>query len=130
MIFSARRRLGHANTNETITYNDVSINIGEGMNGSTGTFTVPVSGLYAFSFSALTAEADPSTDIEVYQNDEDQFRIVDHNKNEQKNMSNIGYSWYMRLEQNDKVYLKVISNVLICTKSSLVWFNGHLLKAL
>ena len=129
MIFSTLRRLVNANTNETITYTEVPINIGEGRNVSTGTFTVPVSGFYAFSFSAQAAEDDPFTDILVYKNDEYQFRISDHNKNEQKNMPNIGYSWYMQLEQNDRVYLKVISNVLICTKTSFVWFMGHLLMA-
>ena len=104
-------------TNETITFTDVPINIGDGMDRLTGTFTAPVSGVYSFSFSAQAAEDDPFTDIMVYKNDEYQFRISDHNKNEQTNMPNIGYSWYMQLEQNDRVYLKVISNVLICTKS-------------
>ena len=117
-------------TNETITFTDVPINIGDGMDRLTGTFTAPVSGLYSFSFSAQASNDDPYTDIKVYQNDEDQFRISDHNKNEQKNMPNIGYTWYMELNQNDRVYLKVISNALFCRESHFTWFNGHLLKAL
>ena len=131
MIFSALRRLTNVNTNEVITYTDVPINVGLGMDGSRGTFTVPVSGFYAFSFSAQAAAwHDPFTDIAVIKNDEYQFRISDHNKYEQTNMPNIGYSWYMQLDQNDRIVLEVTAKVLFCSETSLTWFNGHLLMAL
>ena len=130
VIFSAFRSLTNVNTNEVITYTDVPINVGQGMDGSRGTFQVPVSGFYAFSFSAQAADHDPYTDIVVFKNDEYQFRISDHNKNEEVNMPNIGHSWYMQLDQNDRVYLQVTANDLFCSVSSLTWFNGHLLMAL
>ena len=80
-------------------------------NGNRGTFTAPVSGFYSFSFSAQG-----DTDIVMYRNDKYDFRIADHNKNGNYDMENIAYSWNIRLDQNDRIYLKLTeeSNSLFC----------------
>ena len=82
----------------------------------TGVFTVPVSGIYAFSFSAEADTIDPVTTIYVLKNDVEEFMI-----------RRIGYIWTMSLVQNDRLQLKMVHNGLIVDTYVFVWWNGHLL---
>ena len=61
MIFSVVRKgldedryPNKADLGEIITYTDVIANVGQGMDPNTGVFEAPVSGIYSFSFSALS----------------------------------------------------------------------------
>merc|ERR1712141_803681 len=58
VIFSAirnsDRKNSHVNEGTTITYDEANVNVGGGMDIGTGNFIVPVSGIYSFSFRALT----------------------------------------------------------------------------
>ena len=132
VIFSTLRKFNVVNPNEIVTFTNTPINVGEGMDGGTGVFTAPVSGFYSFSFSAQGDTLAPDTDIIMYRNDVYDFRIADHNKNGNYDMGNIAYSWNIRLDQNDRIYLKLTeeSNSLFCSSSVYAWFNGHLLMAL
>ena len=101
------------------------------MDTETGTFLVPVTGLYSFTFSALSEIVHPYTWIGVYKNDEVQFWIIDENRNGRNHFDNISHSWMMSLVQNDRVHLKMrdLFNGLAVQPNYFVWFNGQLLKA-
>ena len=133
VIFSAIRKVGsdeynNVNPGQAVTFNDIIANIGNGMEPSSGVFTCPVSGIYAFSLSAETNIDDSITRIKVYKNDEYEFRITDFNK---RNYNNIGYSWTFNLEQGERVFLRMDgeSSGLVVKSGVLVWFNGQLLLA-
>merc|ERR1712062_766480 len=55
VIFAAVRSSSGNLDSGTITYDSLTTNIGNGMDASTGIFTAPTSGLYMFTFSAVTA---------------------------------------------------------------------------
>ena len=136
VIFSAIRKVGseeynNVNPGEGVTFTETITNIGNGMDPASGVFTCPVSGIYAFSLSAETNNEGFVTTIDVYKNDNFQFRITDLNLNNQKNHNNIGYSWTFSLEQGERVYLRMNgeSSGLIVRPGVLVWFNGQLLLA-
>ena len=60
VIFAAVRsssgNIGSGETFKTITYDSLTTNIGNGMDSSTGKFTCPTSGLYMFTFSAVSGD--------------------------------------------------------------------------
>ena len=132
MVFSAVRKAtsesgdyyNHVQPGEVITFTHTEANIGNGMNPDTGIFTVPMSGIYSFSFSALTTGEDKSTTILVGKNSVNQFTISDPNSHDL-----LGYSWTMYLAQNDLIYLYNDNNGLYVTSDINVWFNGQLLMA-
>ena len=133
VIFSAIRKVGsdeynNVNPGQAVTFTKIVANIGNGMEPSSGVFTCPVSGIYAFSLSAETNIDDSITRIKVYKNDEYEFRITDFNK---RNYNNIGYSWTFNLEQGERVFLRMDgeSSGLVVKSGVLVWFNGQLLSA-
>ena len=135
VIFSAVRKApsgqrNDAKAGEVITFSDTVANIGQGMDTESGTFTVPISGLYSFSFSALASLHHKASVIYVYRNEERQFTIVDEDKDEEsKNYDVISYNWMMSLVQNDKIHLKLPTrNMLYVNDKHFVWFNGQLLK--
>ena len=133
VIFSAIRKVeyddeyNNVDPGQAVTFTKIVANIGNGMEPSSGVFTCPVSGIYAFSLSAETNIDDSITRIKVYKNDEYEFRITDFNK---RNYNNIGYSWTFNLEQGERVFLRMDgeSSGLVVTSGVLVWFNGQLLS--
>ena len=101
------------------------------MDTDTGAFLVPVSGLYAFSFSAVSSLDHTDIWIGLYKNDELQFYFGIEKLDGSNNHDNISYSWLMSLVLNDKIYLKTVSDYsgLVVDDTSFVWFNGQLLKS-
>ena len=67
IIFSGVRR-NHASSNSDLTFDQAIVNIGQGFDPATGTFKSPVSGIYQFSFSAVTDRKGTSTSIKVFKN--------------------------------------------------------------
>ena len=56
VIFAAVRSSSGDMDRGTITYDSLTTNIGNGMDASTGQFTCPTSGLYMFTFSAVSGD--------------------------------------------------------------------------
>ena len=117
--------------NSDLTFDETTINVGQGLDPETGIFKCPVSGIYAFSFSAV-AVADKKrtfTIVEVYKNERRQFNIHENSYNENKNDHranvNLAYVWTMVLQKDDRVQLKLGHGKSLYYP---VWFNGWLLQ--
>ena len=52
VYFNAVRTSGYTKDKSVIPYTEVTVNVGNGMNAATGTFTAPKAGDYAFNFQA------------------------------------------------------------------------------
>ena len=134
VIFAAVRKsaLGeynHVKPGADITFTEMVTNIGNGMDPETGVFKAPVTGVYEFSISAESNIEDPTTSINVFKNDEYEFRITDLNQSNQKNHVNIAYTWCLELVQDETVKLAMSnSNGLFVNYQVFVWFNGYLMS--
>ena len=104
------------NANETITFDETETNIGNGMDPSTGIFTVLVSGTYSFSFSGSYILPDAGSQnvlLRVYQTDvSETIQTIDlygYGAVEDLHLS-VSYTWTMSLDQSDEMYLKLPNN--------------------
>ena len=121
--------------NGVITYNHIEVNEGGGLNGESGKFNAPVAGIYAFSFSSLTAVKSksgdgnswPYTTVGVFKDGRKQFTIDDANRGGRSN--NIGSSWMFKLRKGEEVYLNVYEGKLRNSAFAYTQFSGHLLMA-
>ena len=133
VIFSAIRKRNDVRGKGTITFDELVINEKSGFDAGRGIFTTPVSGVYAFSFSAWRTKGGNQLYVRVYKNSAAQFdindRLVIGNHDEQPNLS---YSWMMDLRRGDRVNLVLnaggaLPGGLRVNGDNFIWFNGHLL---
>jgi len=129
-----------ADLGEIITYTDVIANVGQGMDPNTGVFEAPVSGIYSFSFSALSDTEKStlhrfSTSIEVIKNLrgdylDSRFYIYQDNGT-QEFFENLSFSWMMSLAKGDRIHLKMgkYGTKLLTTDNYPLYFNGQLLES-
>ena len=124
VIFSAKCTTGKISASTDITYNEVPVNIGNSINPADGVFSAPFKGVYAFSFSAMTAM--DTGRIEVRKSNGFEFYIYDENAS--RDYSNLSYSWIMALEANDKINLRLNNGKLHAYHDFDLYFTGQLLK--
>ena len=106
MIFNAEKKWGYSGVTGDLTFGQVDINISDGFDGSSGIFTVPVSGIYKMSFSGQSAFGKiDDTIIHVIKNGSVMFYITDGNTAEKGDENNVSYTWIMRLVKGDKLKL-------------------------
>ena len=132
VIFSAIRTSGDVNPGTTIRYDEANVNVGGGMDAGSGFFTVPVSGIYSFSFRGLSMWRKTLTNIHVRKNNATQFRIFE-NSDDTKSHDILSTTWLMNLTQNDVISLYCSSDNYWSSGGFSVniyhpvLFNGHLL---
>ena len=104
--------------NETITFVETETNIGNGMDSSTGIFTVPaISGTFSFSFSGFHVPGVlPNHVLKVYLTDGESESIQTIDVYSQIDFSQsdwlFSYTWTMSLDRADEIYLKLPNNPL------------------
>ena len=81
------------------------MNVGQGLDAETGIFKCPVSGIYSFSFGAVTDMSDTYTFVKVIKNGVTQF-LIHENDNGHKSSVNLSHVWTMVLQNDDMVKLK------------------------
>ena len=106
-----------------ISFDETETNIGNGMDPSTGIFTVPISGTYSFSLSGLldpvmiqTSDQNPLW--RVYQTDESEAELstldfFNQNDSMMTGQEPFNYTWEMSLDQGDEIYLKCPTYIIL-----------------
>ena len=127
VIFNAVRNSGH-DFRGSITYDRLDVNFGNGFDIESGTFTVPTSGTYRFSFSGQSGyEKLVHTVVNVKKNGRTNFKIGDYNDAVKGDLNNLSYTWLMNLTQNDKVKLYASYGYLLANSDYPVTFTGELI---
>lgn len=136
VIFAAvRSSSGDMGSSGTITYDSLTTNIGNGMDSSTGKFTTPTSGLYMFTFSAVSANTNTADVTIVVKKNNIQLFVIDDEEGTSSGAKerNIAYSWMLNLSTGDIVHLEMSTGGLHADASNAVadqvHFTGHLLHA-
>ena len=102
-----------------------------------GIFEAPVSGIYSFSFSALSDSTEAlngyATRIKVIKNLLGNWSEFDIFQDAGTNafMENLSFSWMMSLYKGDKIHLAMNTwgAKLLTTDDHPLYFNGQLLEA-
>ena len=107
-MFNAQKTDGGDAFTGDITFNKITLNIGNGMK-STG-FVAPYSGHYRFSLSAMTGYSRFGTYnyVKVFLNGVEQFAIGDSNEDRQSDGNNLSYVWHMKVQKSQSVTLSII----------------------
>lgn len=124
VFFSANGELLVGNKS-VITYTNVGLNVGNGVDGKTGIFQVPVGGLYAILFNATVVN---NSRFDIYLNRNNELIPVTSTKSENgiiiKSLSNI-----LRLFKNELLSFVIYRDVNDMM-SLQAQFSGYLLMAL
>ena len=117
----------------------IVINLGDAFDGSSGTFTAPVKGVYTFSFSgqqshdATTATGDTVIELYVRKNGDTVFLIIDdrNTDGEKQRYQNINSIFSLELNENDTVHLELANadDKLYASGVYRLIFMGHLVVA-
>ena len=132
VIFAAvRSSSGNMGSSGTITYDSLATNIGNGMDSSTGKFTCPTSGLYMFTFSAVSSNLNADELTIIVKKNGSQMFLIDDEEGTYSGAKerNIAYSWMFDLSTDDIVHLEMSTGGLHADGADLVHFTGHLLHA-
>ena len=131
MIFSARKTSG-GDFAGLVSYDTIEFNVGDGLQANSR-FIAPESGIYEFTFSALTAVEKSETWakskglgiwIRVYKDGNPSHYM--HERNDDI-VNNINSSWMMKLAKGQRVHLWVSIGKLSACSAFPVIFTGNLL---
>ena len=90
VIFNAEITEGGSDVIGNLTFDRVDINIGNGFDGTSGIFKVPVTGIYKMTFSGQSHfNKGVYTQVFVYKNGILNFGICDGNRAENANKNNV-----------------------------------------
>ena len=127
IIFNAEKTDGEFAFTGLITFNRVTLNVGNAM--SSDGFVAPIAGHYKLSFSAVGGweKHGINTYVWVSKNGSRAFRISDSNDGSGSHGNNISHDWIWKLNKGDKVTLRVVSDSYLRAQPSVpLNFNGEL----
>jgi len=110
VLFHATKTNGRSAFTGDIKFNDVTLNIGDAMDGPEGIFRAPVAGYYKFTISASSGyKRYGGVLVYVYKNGKHELSIWDGKDGSANDGINIGYTWIWHLNLEDTVKLSVDS---------------------
>ena len=113
-----------------MTFKDFTVKSGNTFNLSTGTFTVPVSGIYEFTFSGYSA-AGTSCGVEVYKNGNVNIHgFYISNDSSNYDSKKLESSWTVTLNAGDTMRLKVRTGKLFSDSFRPRVLSGKLLEVI
>jgi len=127
IIFNAKKTDGGHAFNGKITFNQITLNVGNGM--TSDGFVAPIAGHYKMSFSAMGGihKYGINTYVEVYKNGSVELWIGHRNNAKENDGNNISYDWIWKLNKGDKVTFRVPSTSYLRARSDVpLNFNGEL----
>uniref|UniRef100_A0A3B5R0E8 Cerebellin-1-like n=1 Tax=Xiphophorus maculatus TaxID=8083 RepID=A0A3B5R0E8_XIPMA len=120
--------IGPFNTDTTIIYRRLIINVGNAYNQHTGIFAAPVPGIYYFTFF-YHAAGTQVVNLSLMKNNEIVVTTYDH-KTSHDGADNGGNAAFLQLQQGDHVYVRMYANSHIWQTDYITTFSGVLLRPL
>ncbi|XP_032439971.1 caprin-2-like [Xiphophorus hellerii] len=120
--------IGPFNTDTTIIYRKLIINVGNAYNQHTGIFSAPVPGIYYFTFF-YHAAGTQVVNLSLMKNNEIVVTTYDH-KTSQDGADNGGNAAFLQLQQGDHVYVRMYANSHVWQTDHITTFSGVLLRPL
>uniref|UniRef100_A0A3B5R8I4 Complement C1q tumor necrosis factor-related protein 3-like n=1 Tax=Xiphophorus maculatus TaxID=8083 RepID=A0A3B5R8I4_XIPMA len=120
--------IGPFNTDTTIIYRRLIINVGNAYNQHTGIFAAPVPGIYYFTFF-YHAAGTQVVNLSLMKNNEIVVTTYDH-KTSHDGADNGGNAALLQLQQGDQVYVRMYANSHIWQNDHITTFSGVLLRPL
>ena len=96
-----------------VTYTNLVENVGNGLDIRNGVFRCPQTGLYMLSFSGKTYHGENWTNVQIYINGEEYFKIQSSTS---EHHDHISHTWLSHLKVNDKVNLKITHGEMYTTR--------------
>ncbi|XP_032439972.1 collagen alpha-1(VIII) chain-like [Xiphophorus hellerii] len=119
---------GPFDTDTTVIYRKLIINVGNAYNQHTGIFVAPVPGIYYFTFF-YHAGGSQVASLSLMKNNEKVVITYDH-KTSQDGADNGGNAAFLQLQQGDQVYVRMHANSHIWQNNYITTFSGVLLRPL
>ena len=114
-----------------LTFPNVMHNIGNGLNGATGTFSASVSGYYEFTFTCYSTWEVQSHHIEIQKNGRNEFHAQVRTSASRVDISNgFGTTFQLMLKTSDTVKLYVSEGQLYSGPNEVTMFTGKYLRPL
>ncbi|XP_001334228.3 cerebellin-4-like [Danio rerio] len=120
--------IGPFDTDSTLVYREVYINIGDAYNKDTGIFTAPVKGVYYFSFF-YHCGTKFRTELTLYRNGNPEA-VTKHNWIDLILTRNGGNGLTLLLEKADQVYIVLSKGTYVWDGNSITTFSGFLINAM
>uniref|UniRef100_A0A3B5R2J3 Complement C1q tumor necrosis factor-related protein 3-like n=1 Tax=Xiphophorus maculatus TaxID=8083 RepID=A0A3B5R2J3_XIPMA len=120
--------IGPFNTDTTIIYRKLIINVGNAYNQHTGIFAAPVPGIYYFTFF-YHAVGTQVVNLSLMKNNEEVVTTYDH-KTSHDVADNGGNAALLQLQQGDQVYVRMHANSHVWQNEQITTFSGVLLRQL
>ncbi|XP_041634954.1 complement C1q-like protein 4 [Cheilinus undulatus] len=116
--------IGPFNTDRTLIYRRVIVNIGNAYNEATGIFTAPVSGVYYFNIFYHTGPTH-GVHLSIYKNSQLMVVTSEHGSSPDRNDTG-GNSVFLQLQPGDHVYVRLAANKYVWGSDHHTTFSGFL----
>ena len=121
------------NSTDTIIYNNVISNKGNGLSPETGVFQAPISGTYSFSFTGafISNKFKTSNALRVRKNgqrDHRHFYNISPNTTEYQSRSTTSVKWFMALKIYDEIQIEIADGTIQITCDAPASFSGVLME--
>ncbi|XP_060580550.1 complement C1q-like protein 4 [Ruditapes philippinarum] len=106
------RVVEHVGLNETVKFDTVITNVGNGFDNTTGVFTAPLPGIYMFSCSLLDhmdgVHGNVKLHAEIVQNDKVIGRVFAHAGDNYRDQG--AQTVFVRVNQGDRIFIRSVDN--------------------
>ena len=121
------------NTTDTIIYNNVISNKGNGLDPEPGVFQAPISGTYSFSFTGafISNKFKNSNALRVRKNgqrDNRRFFNISPDTTRYQSRSTTSIKWFMALKIHDEIQIEIADGTIQITCGAPASFSGVLME--
>ncbi len=125
VYFHVQRNSTYNLANTKIPFQIIRLNVGGGMNVTSGIFTAPKSGIYFFSFTGLKTDSGVTLSVDLYHNSN---RITRAEGTYVAGLFTLTLSSTLTLQSGDQISLLLVGGALYDSWAQHTNFNGILLQ--